>query len=324
MRPVDVAGLALSALSCVAVVSAQSQGLPPKSQKELAELRDQKLRSGFLKGLPWTTSFAVARQAAKAEQKLIFAYFTRSFAPSPACKHIEDELFATPAFHALASPVVLLCHVTSRVKGDADQGLMQRYRGEGYPFLIGLDEEGRPVARFEGEFNLASIKAFLSAEIGGYAALRAKAKKGDKSAKAEFLIRRIGLGHLKPDAIQAILASADYLTEAHKKTIHQGLAVLEIREILARIDSEDPESFHRAAERLVAMKKAGRVPSGRHAPIFWQVILGYADTTEDPELFEEALTKIQGLPDVRHPEQWIRRMQLRLRALQFMKGKRRE
>ena len=324
MKSAGAVGLILSMLTCAAALTGQSQGVGSKTQEELAELRDLKLKAGFLKELPWTTSFGAAKKAAKAGRKLILAYFTRSFAPSPASQHIEDKMFTAPAFQALASSVVLYCHVTSRVAGDADQDLMQRFRGEGYPFLIGLDEEGRPVARFDGEFNLASITAFLSVELAGYTTLRAKAEKGDKAAKAEFLIRRIGLGHLKPDTIQAILASADYLSAAHKKTIRQGLAVLEIREILARIDSEDPASFNRAAERLVAMKKAGRVPSGRHAPIFWQVILGYADTTEDPELFEEALTRVQALPGVKHPEQWVRRMQLRLRALRFMKGKRRK
>lgn len=315
---------ALPVLVCVTAVTAQTRPVKLKSQAELVALRNQKLQSRFLQGSAWTTSFVVAKKTAKAGGKLIFAYFTRSFAPSPANQQIEDQLFTTREFQAIAESVVLFCHITSKVDGDPDQDLMQQYRGQGYPFIVAVDAAGRPVAQFQGEFNLADIKKFLKLEVGGYVSLRARAAKGDKQAKADFLIRRIGLGHLKPKAIQAVLDSADYLSPAHRKIIRQGLASLEIREILARIDSKDPESFNRAAERIVAMKNAGRLPSGRQAPIFWQVILGYADTTEDPALFEEALTTIEKLPGPKHPEQWMRRMKLRLRALQFMKGRRRK
>jgi hypothetical protein len=294
----------------------------PKSQADLIELRDQKLGSEFLGKSPWTTDFKIAKNTAKKQAKLILAYFTRSFAPSPASQDLEDRLFTTKEFGVLARPVVLFCHVTSKVVGDPDQGLMRQFGGQGFPFVMALDERGLPIAHFQESLSLEGFEKFLQGEVAGYASLRTKAKSGDKNAQAEFLIRRIRLGHLQPGQIQMALDIADYLSAAQRKVIEQGLAGLEIREILARIDDKDPASFNRAAERFVAMKKSGRVPSGSQAPVFWQVILAYADTTEDPALFEEALQAIAKLPGKKEPEQWMRRMQLRLRALQFMKGKR--
>ena len=90
MKSAGAVGLILSMLTCAAALTGQSQGVGSKTQEELAELRDLKLKAGFLKELPWTTSFGAAKKAAKAGRKLILAYFTRSFAPSPASQHIED------------------------------------------------------------------------------------------------------------------------------------------------------------------------------------------------------------------------------------------
>jgi len=315
--------LVVCSLLSVLSASADAQG-KPRSQAELIELREQKLRSEFLRKSPWTTDFNTAKNTAQKRGKLILAYFTRSFAPSPASQDLEDRLFTTKEFENLVRPVVLFCHVNSKVAGDRDQNLMQRFGGQGFPFVVALDETGLPIAHFQESLSFEGFKKFLQGQVAGYASLRIKAerKRGDKDAQAEFLIRRIRLGHLSPGQIQLALDTADYLSAAQRKFIEQGLAGLEIREILARIDDKDPASFNRAAERFVAMKKSGRIPSGSQAPIFWQVILGYADITEDPVLFEEALQTLAKLPGQKRTEQWMRRMQLRLRALQFMKGKR--
>lgn len=50
------------------------------AQADLVAKRDSKLASPFLKNGDWVTDFDTARERAKKEGKLIFAYFTRSFA----------------------------------------------------------------------------------------------------------------------------------------------------------------------------------------------------------------------------------------------------
>jgi hypothetical protein len=51
-----------------------------EDQKALEEKRDAKLKEEWLKKVDWITDYDKAREAAKKEKKLIFAYFTRSYA----------------------------------------------------------------------------------------------------------------------------------------------------------------------------------------------------------------------------------------------------
>ena len=51
-----------------------------KSQQELAELRAEKLAKPVFARVPWRLDFDAAKAEAKADGKLLFAYFTRSYA----------------------------------------------------------------------------------------------------------------------------------------------------------------------------------------------------------------------------------------------------
>ena len=50
-------------------------------QQALIAKRDKKLAAPFLKQASWLTDFDQAQATAKKSNKLIFAYFTRSFSP---------------------------------------------------------------------------------------------------------------------------------------------------------------------------------------------------------------------------------------------------
>mgnify|MGYP003624464657 FL=1 len=52
-----------------------------QDQADLAKLRDKKLKSSFLKKAAWFTDFDEARAKAQKDGKIIFTYFTRSYAP---------------------------------------------------------------------------------------------------------------------------------------------------------------------------------------------------------------------------------------------------
>ncbi|MFQ5506640.1 MAG: hypothetical protein ACE5F1_17865 [Planctomycetota bacterium] len=56
------------------------QSTPP-SQEELIARRDQKLAEPFFEHADWITDYDKARAAARRERKLIFTYFSRSYAP---------------------------------------------------------------------------------------------------------------------------------------------------------------------------------------------------------------------------------------------------
>jgi hypothetical protein len=69
-----------SALVCILVVGVDAQRRPV-TPEQLVERKEQKLEEAFLKNGDWTLSFADAKKRAKAEGKLIFGYFTRSYSP---------------------------------------------------------------------------------------------------------------------------------------------------------------------------------------------------------------------------------------------------
>jgi hypothetical protein len=56
-------------------------GSPAAAQQSLEEKRDQKLKSPFLSKAAWITDYDKAREESRKTGRVIFAYFTRSYAP---------------------------------------------------------------------------------------------------------------------------------------------------------------------------------------------------------------------------------------------------
>ena len=52
-----------------------------KSQPQLVEQRAEKLAKPFVTSAPWMLDYDKARAAAKKQDKILLAYFTRSYSP---------------------------------------------------------------------------------------------------------------------------------------------------------------------------------------------------------------------------------------------------
>lgn len=72
MNPARTSVTALALLLALAASS---------SAQSLEEKLDKKLREPFVSKVPWVLDYAEAMKKAKAEKKIIFAYFTRSYSP---------------------------------------------------------------------------------------------------------------------------------------------------------------------------------------------------------------------------------------------------
>jgi hypothetical protein len=57
-----------------------AQNRQPPSQEQLTKLRAEKLAKPVFTKAPWVTDYDKAREQAKKENKLLFTYFTRSYA----------------------------------------------------------------------------------------------------------------------------------------------------------------------------------------------------------------------------------------------------
>ncbi|MBI2898795.1 MAG: hypothetical protein HYY17_01280 [Planctomycetes bacterium] len=63
------------------VLALAGRVLAQPSQEELIKKRDAKLAEEWLKSGGWITDYDKVREEAKKANKLIFAYFTRSYSP---------------------------------------------------------------------------------------------------------------------------------------------------------------------------------------------------------------------------------------------------
>jgi hypothetical protein len=64
----------------VALLAALLPAQQGKSQDDLKKMREQKLAKEVFQKAPWVTDYDKAREQAKKENKLLFTYFTRSYA----------------------------------------------------------------------------------------------------------------------------------------------------------------------------------------------------------------------------------------------------
>lgn len=78
MTKQTILGVAVLAATLLFAGSAVAQG---RSQDELKANKAEKLKKEFVTAAPWLTDYDKAREEAKKSDKLIFAYFTRSYAP---------------------------------------------------------------------------------------------------------------------------------------------------------------------------------------------------------------------------------------------------
>lgn len=74
-------GLAFFATSLVPSFALAQDGEPNSEQQRLIKQRDEKLAKAFLKNGDWVTDYDAARKKSAETGKLIFGYFTRSYAP---------------------------------------------------------------------------------------------------------------------------------------------------------------------------------------------------------------------------------------------------
>ena len=67
--------------SIALLIAASGVNAQDEAQEGLKKLYQEKINEGWYTGGEWTTDFAAAKARAKKENKLVFAYFTRSYSP---------------------------------------------------------------------------------------------------------------------------------------------------------------------------------------------------------------------------------------------------
>jgi hypothetical protein len=281
--------LALMAMTTTAAIGQQDD------LRQLVSNRDKKLASPFLRTASWNTSYADAKAQAKAGDKLIIAYFTRSYAPCGPCLQLEQTVLSKPDFIEFAKSYVLLCHISTRIPSDADNFLFAEKGGNAFPTLMVLDAEGNVLARQCGERSMRAVREVVG-EGQRFSDMIRNAGSSDVNQRYDCLCRQIEYGHLGPEAARANLAAIKGLSGDRAARLEGAIVSLECRLALLEIrKAPDESSQFAAAKRLVEMKRANHIPSDQNVFPFWDWVMSYASHHQDVALYEDGLIAMRAL-----------------------------
>ena len=203
-------------------------------------------------------------------------------------------MLSTEEFKAFAGEVVPFLHVTSRIDGEKHADLLEKKGGRGFPYLVVMDAKGEVVSGVQER----TVEGFRKAvkDAGDYATLLAK----EKRTSAEEL-RLIRLQHdmhkIEDDAARQRANAIDVSDEAVKKDRDAFVFGLDIVAQMPKgKDSRDPAKRIAAGKTFHEWWKAGKEPTdeGLTQP-FFILMLDYAESERDVELFEKALGKLREL-----------------------------
>jgi hypothetical protein len=284
-RTLARAGLALLLLAPFA--RAQEEGPRAKRDAELQAKLDAKLGEAWFTANPWTADYDVARARAKSKGKVIFAYFTRSYAVCPPCEALEAGPFSASGFADFAKDVVLFVHVTSRVPGEKYPQLMLEKGGNGFPYLAYLDAEG-DVLGFPPD---RTVEAF---EVGARLAAtwrRLKAKQAPTpEEQVELLLAEIGLTKISLEQAEKRRAAIEGVTREQAARIDAALVDMRVLHMVRALTIQTPQTAVELGKRMYAMFREGQRPRWNLAfQRFYGYIMAYARSAKDADAFAAAL-----------------------------------
>ena len=160
--------------------------------------------------------------------------------------------------------------------------LLGQKGGTGFPTLVWMDETGAVLVKQGGR----TVDAFNTTfeVLDGWRTMKAKFAAGDESVAGDLLVAELNLGRI------------DFPEAARRRQSLQGLNRREARdldELLAASESEHilktSRELAEAGPKLLEMKEAERIPTGKAGEQFFRSILQYASAMGNAKLFQENL-----------------------------------
>jgi hypothetical protein len=210
---------------------------------------------------------------------------------------------------------VLFCHVTTGIEKEPNEKLLSEKGGQGFPYLVFMDAEGRVLSRHEGQRNVEGFNKTLG-EARGFLELKKKAEGGDKDAVQDLFMRQLDLGHFKAEEARKKLAEMADLPKEKRDKAEARIVELEFGEILATV-TQQKKTRVEAGRRFSEMKKAGRIPAGeQETAIFYTLIMDAAESDKDAAAFEDALNALKAKFGERpQAKSWFEKQEVTLKKL---------
>lgn len=279
---------ALFAVNCGVAAKIVVAAPQEKEQAELTQLRDEKVAAAVFKLTNWSFEYEAALARAAKEDKLVFAYFTRSYASCRPCTRLEEGALSERGFAEFGKQVVLFCHVTSHVDGDANPGLLHDKGGRAFPYLVFMTSAGDVLAKLGPRDRTVAAFEETRAACIRYLALEKRLGCGDESVAPDLLIARIEMGGTTLTEARRAAARLEDVPAAKRTRLAELMLDLEVNETMSAIRTRTQAA--EAGRRFVAMLKQDRVPrNGRAAANFWALVMEAAYADKDAKMYERAL-----------------------------------
>ncbi len=173
----------------------------------------------------------------------------------------------------------MFLHVTTQIPGRANDDLLGKVGGRGFPHVCVLDADGGVLATHGGDRSAEGF-AKTAGKAMEFVDLRKKAESGDKTAKIDYAILRAEMGRLTVAELHGELSALGKLSPAQEKALGGVLAN-------ARFDEIQKTAV---GEKCAGMLAQGQIPADEQKRgSFWLQIMEYADFRNDATLYEQAL-----------------------------------
>ncbi|MBV8879336.1 MAG: thioredoxin family protein [Planctomycetaceae bacterium] len=260
---------------------------PVAMAQSLEEKKAEKLKAEFLKKADWILDYDKAREESKKSGKPIFAVFSRSYSPCPACHHLENGALLTEDFAKFAKDVVLFFHVTTMIQGEKYGDLLEEKGGNAFPYIVLMDSTGDVILQHQGE---RSAEAFGKSRdtAKNYTATKEKADKGDAAAKVDLAILQLSMGKAKADEAQKAIQAAGPVSKEQQEKLDLELTNAEVRESVAKLRSDEEAAA--LGKKFYARFKEGKPsPTADNAlQSYFILLMDAAGEAKDAKVFEDA------------------------------------
>lgn len=188
---------------------------------------------------------------------------------------------------------VLLCHLTTQIQGEKHADLLEQKGGQGFPHIVFMDSEGNVLAEHQGDRSADGFSK-TGQKAKEFVSLKAKADKGDKAAKIDFIIVQLSLGQVKAAEAEAKIKEAGTPTKEQQAKLEGELVNVSVMDTMKTVDDE--ESAKAAGKKFYDMEKAGKpAPTGDQSmQPYYILMMKAAEEAKDAVIFEKALKTLKG------------------------------
>ncbi|HEV3026673.1 MAG TPA: thioredoxin family protein, partial [Planctomycetota bacterium] len=260
---------------------------PAAMAQSLEELKAEKLKAEFFKKADWILDYDKARADAKKSGKLIFALFSRSYAPCPACHALENGALLTDDFAKFSKDYVLFCHITTMIQGEKYGDLLEQKGGNAFPWVVFMDPEGEIIVEHRGPRSAAEFgKSGETAK--SWLALKEKAAKGDRPSQIDFAILQLSMGQVDAEEATKTIKAAGEPSKEQSAKFDAELINAEVREAVRRVKSDEEAAV--LGKKFYARHKEGKpAPTSDNAlQSYFILVMEAAGEAKDAATFEAA------------------------------------